>query len=351
MSANASELPNRFAASQKFSDVHVMPREYWSEDKRKKHASVSHQAPKQQSKIPTWLVVVLLVVGALVTILVAIFVLRNVLSNSDSTNTSPIVGDFNVNVSNQNTNTNTNQNTNLNANTNTNTNVPANTNINSNTNSNTNTNTNLNTNASNTNTNTNQSTPIDRVPLPPSSLDSDDDDITDKEEGVFQTTKTKPDSDTDGYYDGEELHNLYDPTVAGGKLLGSVIVKEYRNIQQDYAILYPAAFVVGETTPTKEELLFTADTGEFIGVSVSPVTSGISTKEWYAEQLGGFVDPDDLATTVIGGEDGVMGVDDRNAYVIRNNLVYILQYNIGIRKEMNFYTTFEMMLASFRFTD
>ena len=51
------------------------------------------------------------------------------------------------------------------------------------------------------------------------SLDSDDDGLTDAMEEIYGTDKNNPDTDGDGYLDGDEIENGYDPLVSGSAKL------------------------------------------------------------------------------------------------------------------------------------
>lgn len=118
------------------------------------------------------------------------------------------------------TNTNTsapvNASTNVNAPTNTNASTNTNAAVNTNapvlTNTNTAVNTNVNTGSQiNANTNTNASVPSNTN----AQADVDDDGLTTAEEQKYKTDPLDPDSDDDGYLDGEEVENGYNPNGRG----------------------------------------------------------------------------------------------------------------------------------------
>lgn len=187
----------------------------------------------------TVLVVVLLAGGAAV----AALVFPNLVPSTDNTNT---VANANANT-NGNANVNraanvnrTNVNTNTRVNTNTNTNAVANVNVtntalpnlNANAGLNTNAATNQNTNATNqaanqntnatanvnavVNTNTATNTPVN-TNTPPETYtnDTDGDKLNDYLEEWVGTSKTNPDSDSDGFPDGSEVLSKYSPLGAG----------------------------------------------------------------------------------------------------------------------------------------
>ena len=107
-----------------------------------------------------------------------------------------------------------------------------NVNINSNINSNINVNQN-----SNNNTNTVVSKPEDN-------LDTDSDGLTLTEEAMYGTNPALADTDKDGYKDGQELINLYNPLVANQPLLDSALVKKYSNESFGYELLVPKNFTL-----------------------------------------------------------------------------------------------------------
>ena len=71
--------------------------------------------------------------------------------------------------------------------------------------------------------------------------DSDNDGLTDIEEILLSTGTSTPDSDGDGYVDGAEILNLYDPAGAG-KLAANSNIALYENKTFAYEIFYPATW-------------------------------------------------------------------------------------------------------------
>ena len=60
------------------------------------------------------------------------------------------------------------------------------------------------------------------------------------------------------------------------------------------------------------------------------------------------VDEDDLEEVLIGNWSGIRSPDKLNVYIVNNNYIYTVVHNIGLKKELNYKTTFEMMLKSFQ---
>ncbi len=182
--------------------------------------------------------------------------------------------------------------------------------------------------------------------------DADFDELSDTEEQtIFGTQAQKPDSDDDGYVDGHEVLNLYHP---GGfkpvKLIDTSLVVKYSNAVFGYEALTPSRWLVGPLDEDGTEVLFTAETGEYVAIKVYPNLTTLSFKEWYTtlvpqapadgvqefatkQGLHGFKSPDGLAV-----------------YFLRNNVVYEIRYDLGARGDANFMRTFAMMQQSFVFT-
>lgn len=138
-------------------------------------------------------------------------------TDPDTTNTNTNTAPTNTNTTPVNTNTAVNENTNT-AETNTNTSVPTNTNTVVNTNTEP-TNTNVNTAPTNTNTtpdtntNANSNTNQGRVMDPQADVDADG--LTTEQETEYETDPLDPDSDDDGFLDGEEVSKGYNPNGSG----------------------------------------------------------------------------------------------------------------------------------------
>jgi hypothetical protein len=221
-------------------------------------------------------------------------------------------------------------------------------NVNTNLNTNTNINTNENLNA-NLNINTNVNSAVVAPPKLVSSLDSDNDGLTDKEETVYNTDPNKPDTDADGYPDGVEVLNLYNPRgFTPVKIEDSGLVNRYTNNTFKYSILYPAKWLARALDETNQEVIFTSDTGEFMQVIVQENQDHLPLVDWYQAQVPGInleqieytADKNKILT-------GIKSLDGLTVYFGNENYIYSITYNIGTRTELNFLTTFAMMYRSF----
>ncbi len=192
--------------------------------------------------------------------------------------------------------------------------------------------------AANTNTGSIEETPI------ASSLDSDSDGLTNQEEILYGTNAGSPDTDLDSYRDGQEVLAHYNPN-GKNRLVDAALAKTYENATYRYSILYPPSWTVG-TLNADKLVLFTSITGEFVQVSIQDNPAGQSAREWYLA-LNPSVSQSALKDVAVGSLSGVIGPDNLNVYLADKKYIYQVTYNIGIKTEANYLTTFGMMYISF----
>ncbi len=203
----------------------------------------------------------------------------------------------------------------------------------------------------NQNTNTNLPT----LPSPPAGptrpatgLDSDNDGLTDIEENLYQTNSASSDSDSDGYQDQDELYHLYDPAKSGGaRLLDSTVVKTYQNANYNYSVVYPSAWIKRSLTADNREVLFNSNTGEFVEIIIQPNPLSFSAYNWYINQNSN-VEASRLTTLLIDGLPAIQTADGLTTYLGIGSNIYIITYNIGTNQQMNFYSTYQLFLKTFK---
>ncbi|MBI5071693.1 hypothetical protein HZB93_02240 [Candidatus Falkowbacteria bacterium] len=190
------------------------------------------------------------------------------------------------------------------------------------------------------------------APLPPppavlpSSLDTDNDGLTDVEESLFNTDKNNADTDGDSYSDSLELVNLYNPTgVAPQKIEETDLVKIYSNQIFKYSIFYPTSWSARALDATEREVLFTSTTGEFVQVIVDDNLSRQPLLDWYLAEAPG-AEYSNISTK--SGLSGIQSSDGLNVYFASGDKIYVISYNVGIKTELNYKTTFLMMVKSFK---
>lgn len=315
-------------------EVHTMPEKFLPQVTVKKH----------MGPIKKFVLVGGVIVGVMI-IITAVVVLifsrqqtqvNNQNENSNTNGAQAVKINQNVNAANLNTNVNSIVNTNTNTNLNTNTLVNSTANPNSNANV-----------GVNTNTATNTNTALSHQPLP-ATKDSDKDGLTDNEETTWGSSQSKPDTDGDGFLDGAELAHGYSPT-GPETLAQDPNAKSYSNTTYGYTILYPSRWVEGQLDASDVDILFTAETGEFVEVTVTSNPKQQTAKQWYLEQF-----PDlqgkELITFTANGLTGVKSLDGLTGYIANGTTLYLITYNVGTRQAANFLVTFDMMLSTFAIT-
>ncbi|MEK7623427.1 MAG: hypothetical protein AAB408_02030 [Patescibacteria group bacterium] len=120
------------------------------------------------------------------------------------------------------------------------------------------------------------------------SSDIDEDELTDKEEEIFATDSGSSDTDLDGYYDGLEVINLYNPKGSTPvKIIDSGTVREYVNARWQYRIYYPSAWQSAMVDANEDQVIFSAPGGDFVEVRALPKPSGQPFDSWFAETING----------------------------------------------------------------
>jgi len=183
-----------------------------------------------------------------------------------------------------------------------------------------------------------------------SSLDSDNDGLTDTEEAVYKTKADNPDSDADGVSDGQEIINLSDPSQSGEvKLAISGLINVYTNQTYSYSFFYPASWLTRAIPETNNaEVMVITNTGEFFGVTVEDNLDKLTPADWYMKQSP-KADKSSLSETTINNQPAVWSPDHLTVYIAKDDRIYILSYNTGVEREANFKTTFKMLINSFQF--
>lgn len=191
--------------------------------------------------------------------------------------------------------------------------------------------------------------PPPRPPILPSASDQDKDGLTDEEEKVFSTDVAKPDTDGDGYVDGLEVINLYNPIgFAPVRIEDSGLVLTYTNPTFNYSILYPKVWMARGLDETNREVLFTSATGEFVQVIVEENLEHLPVLDWYLAKSPGMTAAEVHTVVTKTGLQGIQSPDGLTAYFSYGDYIFAIAYNVGTKTELNFKTTFEMMVRSFK---
>lgn len=179
--------------------------------------------------------------------------------------------------------------------------------------------------------------------------DTDADELTDQEEVIFSTNVDEWDGDGDGYYDGQEVINLYNPSgFAPVKLIDSGLVSEYTNPIWQYRLYYPVSWQVGEVDIESRQVLISTLSGDFIEVRVFDRQSGQSFQDWFATAIEGESFQDLRISVNRFKESGWMRKDGLVAYFLSDTHVTVLIYHPGVTGAVPYRTVMRMMYQSFR---
>lgn len=177
--------------------------------------------------------------------------------------------------------------------------------------------------------------------------DLDNDELTDVEEAIYKTDAQKPDTDIDGFADGLEVVSLFNPIgYKPVRLMDSGVVKLYVNPTYQYSIFYPAVWLEQSLDVNNQEVMFTADTGEFVEITVEDNPLKQSVADWYASKAPEVSAADLKPVTTKEGLAGIYSPDSLVAYLPWEDKIYVINYNIGLRDTVNFSQTFKMMVNS-----
>ncbi len=201
------------------------------------------------------------------------------------------------------------------------------------------------------------STPITPPPPPPTvaNLDVDADQLTADEENIYNTDPNDEDSDNDGFKDGVEITNLYNPSSTSGQLLDSGLVSIYNSAGYSYSVFYPTSWVVEAIDEEDKQIVFLSDTetGEFISVQIFTNDFALTMSDWrdrvgVDSQWVGYTLGKKQKLTAYKTTDGnhVLFVKDGSG-----SSAYLISHNIEQGEQKHFNITFEMMLSSFEITN
>lgn len=179
--------------------------------------------------------------------------------------------------------------------------------------------------------------------------DLDNDSLTDLEEELFAVDPSKWDTDGDGYYDGQEVFNLYNPQgIAPMKIVDSGLVKEYVNPVWQYRLYYPAQWALGTVEAEANHVLFSSLSGDFVEVVAQKMNSGETFSDWFVRQAVGQQFSGLQEFTNHFKENGWKRNDDLVAYFISEDNVFTILYHPGSLDTISYRHIVQMVIQSFR---
>lgn len=180
--------------------------------------------------------------------------------------------------------------------------------------------------------------PIEVMP----GVDSDSDGLTDLEETLIYGTDSRlPDTDSDGFLDGNEVFHRYNPGAVG-TLFESGLVKRISRTAGlvTYQFFYPTSWEIEETD---EGLRLDAQSGEGFLVSFVEKDIAQNLEDWADETLT-LKRP--LVGTTKNGLEMIQGENQLNAYIDLGPSVIAFEYDTGVKARVDYLQTFQMMLNS-----
>ena len=182
--------------------------------------------------------------------------------------------------------------------------------------------------------------------LPPGGLDSDSDGLSDAEELLFGTDARVPDSDKDGFLDGNEVFHLYNPAAtAPVRLVDSGLVNQLTS-PSGWSIYIPKSFTSSIDAVDNSRAIIRSGQGETYRIEIVDNPQKLPILDWYLATNPGTASTGPRLITTKGGLEGLLGADRLDAFFAWDGKIFKIVYDNGTKAFINFRTTFEMMLNS-----
>lgn len=186
-------------------------------------------------------------------------------------------------------------------------------------------------------------------PLPPASVpkvnfsaDVDNDGLSLSEESMYGSKENEPDTDKDGFLDGHEVFNLYNPSgLAPEKLEAAGFVRFYSNQIFKYKLLVPSKWKINEEA--NGITISNENDARVFEARVAENINGLALKDWYKANKDG-----DAAewNTNKAGVRGLLSPDRRVGYFGSDKLIYSISFAPG-QDLAQYNDTFGVLLNSF----
>lgn len=177
--------------------------------------------------------------------------------------------------------------------------------------------------------------------------DDDSDALSNKEEALLGTNAKATDSDDDGYKDAEELNNGYNPAGAG-RVTANQNLGTYLNTTFNFSTLYPTTWN-RTIASTDDSVMFTADNNQFVQILIQPNADQDDIVDWYRKTFNVQSVPN--SQLVINETwDGVKTTDGLTVYLTNKDktYIYVITYNLGTSKTLEFKNIFDMMVRNLK---
>lgn len=176
--------------------------------------------------------------------------------------------------------------------------------------------------------------------------DTDSDGLTDVEELLYHTSSRLPDSDRDGFLDGNEVFNVYDPNAVSPASLQDSLIMETLKVK-DFVLLYPKVWTK-KSSETEENTVFVVPSGETITLGFETKVSNLSLVDWFS---GTTVNAGEIKVSegkIKSGFSALFTEDQMTVYVDLGEWVAIFSYQNTVKATVDYLQTFEMMMNSLK---
>ncbi len=194
---------------------------------------------------------------------------------------------------------------------------------------------------------------ISPEPVPTTGAEDDDQDgLTLNEERLYLSNSLSADTDGDGYLDGAEVKNGFDPHLAAQTLEKSGLALTYQNSTQSYSVSYPKDWYVNTLSVGGAEIVFDSKLGEFIKIFTKANPNHEPLLSWIAlNDL--LVNAGELIAVQANSLPGYKTPDGLKFFLAKPDLssVYIIGYESAGVSAVSFKTTLELMVNSFKLAD
>ncbi|KKW17391.1 MAG: hypothetical protein UY58_C0004G0015 [Candidatus Magasanikbacteria bacterium GW2011_GWA2_50_22] len=191
-------------------------------------------------------------------------------------------------------------------------------------------------------------TPTPTPTQPEPFADTDQDGLTESEERLYQSDPVRPDMDNDGFLDGHEVINLYNPAgIAPEKLEAAGLAKQYSRETGAYNLLIPARWQAAPS-PEDQNAVFVSDEGgkRIFELRVIDNAGRLSLEDWYQSQRLAVSGTPKPWVTNKSGLTGLTSADEAKAYFAGRSSIYEIMFAEG-QNPAEYKTTFGTMLNSF----
>lgn len=193
------------------------------------------------------------------------------------------------------------------------------------------------------------SVPLEESVFPTTSspgIDSDSDGLTDQEERlIYKTNVQLPDTDRDGFLDGNEVFHRYNPNgSAPATLFESGVIRVAPVLEQGqerWELMYPTSWSLEQDGTVLRALV--ATTGERFTLQINPKDTAQSLGEWF--RASGSTKTI-LSSRSKNGYELLVSDDQKTVFVDAGASVFVFGYDPGARATLEYLQTFQMMLNS-----